>query len=135
MDKERVIVMKIENSKIAEITEEELFTLYLKRGMDDIYSFAHYVEMFKKAGTLVLPGKEEGGGQMKFFGNAATMPTQTNADRIRAMSDRELADFLSGKFSEVCCAEHTLSIIQLEALKHNLFGIFMKWLKQPAEDQ
>ena len=28
---------------------------------------------------------------MKFFGNAATMPTQTNADRIRAMSDEELA--------------------------------------------
>ena len=60
---------------------------------------------------------------------------QTNADRIRAMSDEELADFLSGKFSEVCCSEHSLSVIQLEALKHNLFCIFMKWLKQPAEDE
>ena len=58
---------------------------------------------------------------------------QTNADRIRVMRDRELADFLSGKFSEVCCSEHSLSVIQLEALKHNLFCIFMKWLKQPAE--
>ena len=27
---------------------------------------------------------------MKFFGNAATMPTQTNADRIRSMTDEEL---------------------------------------------
>ena len=63
------------------------------------------------------------------------MPTQTNADRIRAMSDEELADFLSDTFSKVCCSEHSLSVIQLEALKHNLFCIFMKWLKQPAEDQ
>ena len=58
----------------------------------------------------------------------------TNADRIRAMSDRELADFLSSKFSEVGLAEHNLTAIQLEAIKHNLFGIFMKWLSQPAED-
>ena len=57
----------------------------------------------------------------------------TNADRLRAMSDRQLADFLSRKFSEVCCAEHNLTAIQLEAIKHNLFCILMNWLKQPAE--
>jgi hypothetical protein len=60
---------------------------------------------------------------------------KTNADRIRAMSDRELADFLSGKFNEVFCLGHSLSVIQREALKHNLFCIFMKWLKQPVEDE
>lgn len=57
----------------------------------------------------------------------------TNADRIRTMSDRELADFLSTKFSEVCCLEHELSKIQMDVLKHNLVGVFMNWLKQPAE--
>lgn len=57
----------------------------------------------------------------------------TNADRIKAMSDREIADFLSGKFAEVCCIEHTMSVIQMEALKQNLFCFFVKWLKQPAE--
>ncbi len=59
---------------------------------------------------------------------------KTNADRIRAMSDRELADFLSSKFSEVGCEEHNLSAIQLEAIKHNLFCIFMKWLRQPTKE-
>jgi hypothetical protein len=48
------IMMKVENGKIVEITESELFTLYLKRGMDDIYSFPQYVEMFKKAGCVIL---------------------------------------------------------------------------------
>ena len=60
---------------------------------------------------------------------------KTDADRIRAMSDRELAEFLSGMFSEVGCEEHNLSAIQLEALKHNLFCIFMNWLKQPADKE
>lgn len=46
--------MKVENGKIIEITERELFTLYLKRGMDDICSFPRYVEMFKKAGCVIL---------------------------------------------------------------------------------
>jgi hypothetical protein len=46
--------MKVENGKIIEITESELFTLYLRRGMDDIYSFPQYVEMFKKAGCVIL---------------------------------------------------------------------------------
>ena len=46
--------MKVENGKIVEITENELFKLYLDRGMDDIYSFPQYVEMFKKAGCVIL---------------------------------------------------------------------------------
>lgn len=46
--------IKVENGKIVEITENELFHLYLDRGMDDIYSFPQYVEMFKKAGCVIL---------------------------------------------------------------------------------
>ena len=50
--------MEVANGKIVVIDEDELFDLYLKRGMDDIYSFPDYVERFKRAGTLVLPGKQ-----------------------------------------------------------------------------
>ena len=46
--------MKVENRKIVEITENELFHLYLDRGIDDIYSFPQYVEMFKKAGCVMF---------------------------------------------------------------------------------
>ena len=61
----------------------------------------------------------------------------TNADRIRAMSDRELADFLSSKFAEVGYLslneeEYKLTKTQVEAIKHNLFCVCMKWLQQPA---
>ena len=71
---------------------------------------------------------------IKRYNKEMGIKPQTHGDRIRDMSDRELADFLSGKFSEVCCAEHTLSVIQMEAIKQNLFCVFMKWLQQPAED-
>ena len=46
--------MKVGYGKIVQITENELFHLYLDRGMDDIYSFPQYVEMFKKAGCVIL---------------------------------------------------------------------------------
>ena len=59
---------------------------------------------------------------------------QTNADRIRAMSDRELADFLSGKSIDVHGDGHTLSAIQREAIKQNLFCAFMKWLRMPVDE-
>lgn len=64
--------------------------------------------------------------------------TPSNADRIRDMSDRDLAEFLSGKFAEVGYLRlneegHKLTKTQVEAIKYNLFGVFMKWLKQPAE--
>ena len=62
----------------------------------------------------------------------------TNADRIRHSSDRALAEFLSSKFAEVGYLSlneegHKLTAIEVEAIKHNLFGVFMKWLQQPAE--
>lgn len=54
----------------------------------------------------------------RFFG------VETNADRIRAMSDEELANFM---------AERTVAV-QIEALKSNIYCALMQWLKQPAED-
>ena len=52
--------MEVANGKIVVIDEDELFDLYLKRGMDDIYSFPEYIERFKAAGTLILLGKQKG---------------------------------------------------------------------------
>lgn len=46
--------MKIENNKIIEITENELFDLYLKRGMDDIMDFNEYKRQMDKAGCKVI---------------------------------------------------------------------------------
>ena len=46
--------MKVENGEIVEITKNELFHLYLDRGIDDIYSFPQYIEMFKKTGCVIL---------------------------------------------------------------------------------
>ena len=56
--------------------------------------------------------------------------TKTNADRIRAMSDEELAEFMSnprfGWGCHVCCKVEKVCDDNCE--KH-----LLKWLKQPAE--
>ena len=49
---------------------------------------------------------------------------QTNADRIRAMSDEELADFITDKEKGWCT-----DIGREMYYQHNL-----EWLKQPAEE-
>lgn len=49
--------MKVENGKIVEITENELFSLYLKRGMDDIMSFVDYRNAMERAGCAVKDGE------------------------------------------------------------------------------
>ena len=46
--------MKIENNKIVEITEDELFALYLRRGVDDIMDFNEYKMRMKNAGCVVI---------------------------------------------------------------------------------
>ena len=48
--------MIIENGKIIEVTENELFSLYLDRGMDDLMDFHEYKRRMEKAGCKV---KEE----------------------------------------------------------------------------
>ena len=47
------IEMTVENDKIVKITENELFDLYLYRGMDEIMSFSYYKERFIAAGCVV----------------------------------------------------------------------------------
>ena len=46
--------MKIENNKIVEITESELFELYLRRGVDEIMDFNEYKTRMKNAGRVVI---------------------------------------------------------------------------------
>lgn len=46
--------MKIENNKIVEITEDELFDVYLKRGIDDIMDFNEYKRQMKNVGCTVI---------------------------------------------------------------------------------
>lgn len=50
--------MKIENGKIVEITENELFSLYLERNMDDVMDFREYRYRMEKAGCVVKDGDE-----------------------------------------------------------------------------
>ena len=55
---------------------------------------------------------------------------QTNADRIRAMSDEELAALLLDGCRGAMCAEQP----QNEYGSVNCYACRMKWLKQPAEE-
>ena len=48
--------MKVENGKIVEATEDELFGLYLDRGMDDVMDFHEYENRMQKAGCVVKDG-------------------------------------------------------------------------------
>ena len=48
--------MKIENGKIVEVTEVELFRLYLDRCMDDVMEFSEYRYRMIKAGCVVKDG-------------------------------------------------------------------------------
>lgn len=48
--------MKIVDGKIVEATEDELFTLYLDREMDDTISFTEYVVKMQRAGCEVICG-------------------------------------------------------------------------------
>ena len=45
--------MKVERGKIVSATEEELFSLYLERGMDDVMDFNEYKQRMKNAGCEV----------------------------------------------------------------------------------
>ena len=50
---------------------------------------------------------------------------QTNADRIRAMSDEELADFIQN-----CgCPDHARDCMRL------CYDCVFEWLKEPVEDE
>ena len=46
--------MKIEDGLIVEITENELFSLYLEKGYDDVMSFNEYMGRMEASGCVVV---------------------------------------------------------------------------------
>ena len=46
--------MKVRNDKIVEITDKELFQLYLDREMDDIMSYDDYKKAFINLGCKII---------------------------------------------------------------------------------
>ena len=61
---------------------------------------------------------------------------KTNAESLREMSDRELAEFLADKLAKEHCNRlnpHTAT--QIEAIRHAWYCYWMEWLRQPAEVQ
>ena len=59
---------------------------------------------------------------------------QTNADRIRAMSNEELAKFLSNDLKEPCdCCQ--LAVFEGACTETLCDDAMMKWLQQPVEGE
>lgn len=63
---------------------------------------------------------------------------ETNADKIRAMSDREIAAFLAGKFTDHETEKsvqkgEVLTATYISEMAHTWFVAWMQWLQQPAE--
>lgn len=64
------------------------------------------------------------------------MPPQTNADRIRAMSDEELADWLARAQIDNVLSALKIAGIRMEEhpdLKDEVKKDVSKWLRQPAD--
>ena len=51
--------MKVNDGKIAEITEAELFGLYLDRDMDNEMDFREYKARMREAGCLIVEGEQK----------------------------------------------------------------------------
>lgn len=63
--------------------------------------------------------------------NWEPIPNQTHGDRIRAMSDEELADFLCSISTAECCDR---SCPARDMCDYGDMGL-IKWLKQPAKEE
>ena len=61
----------------------------------------------------------------------------TNADRIRAMSDEELAVFLADEIDHSDCYDCRLECATYEGDKFedSCHNAYYRWLKQPAEEE
>lgn len=46
--------MKVENNKIVEATEQELYKKWLELEIDDIYSFDDYIRKLKDMGVKII---------------------------------------------------------------------------------
>ena len=61
---------------------------------------------------------------------------KTNADRIRAMSDDELAKEFADCAIGLYCDTRSKQLPELpESVKREVFDSLLEWLKQPAEDR
>lgn len=69
---------------------------------------------------------------LELFRSLAPEP-QTNADRIRAMSDEELAKFLCN-FRSCDSSEHPCNGCKAEPHCHTGHNGMIDWLQQPAEE-
>ena len=72
------------------------------------------------------------------YEDKAEQKPKTNADRIRAMSDEELATFVAEKIVNIENQKmieqgHTPTATQLSALGHTMYCTLMRWLREPAE--
>ena len=70
--------------------------------------------------------------------NAKPKP-MTNADRIRAMSDEELAQWMASrianlKFLDIEMSGKQLTATEKAALTHDLYVVFGRYLQQSAEE-
>lgn len=78
------------------------------------------------------------GSECDQFNQKVLSQPMTNGDRIRAMSNTELAEFLADKGVEIACFPldfeyHKLTEIEKEAVKSNVRHNLIQWLRQPAE--
>lgn len=65
---------------------------------------------------------------------------KTNADRIRAMTDDELAWFMADRNVNestllLLDKDHGLTAVEIDALRSNIYCALRKWLQQPAEGE
>ena len=65
------------------------------------------------------------------------MPPMTNADRIRAMSDEELAEFLERVHVDPCsaCCDNLYWCRRNNAPEPVCKNHFLEWLQQPAKEE
>lgn len=55
--------MKIENNKIIEATENELFSLYLKSNWSDFIDFYEYMRRMEKTGVKITDKEKKSNGK------------------------------------------------------------------------
>ena len=107
-------------------TRETLINLIVdaKRTDPETGSFTEWLADHLIANGVTLADQLASSKQVVASSNTPEEKPQTNADRIRAMSDEELAEFISS-----CgCPDHAKSCMA------SCTDCTLKWLKQPAEE-
>ena len=70
----------------------------------------------------------------EWFSNEEVTPKLTNADRIRSMTDEELAEFFVEAYWHVCKSEEDIPIDpETEECMGSCKQCYLDWLKQEAE--